>query len=48
MKKWVQLDIEPRKTLLLGKVENNKYPEVETWHQESIDRWSYYRLFGNF
>ena len=29
---------------LLGKADNNKYPEAETWHPESIDECSYYRL----
>ena len=33
---------------LLEKVENGKYPEAETWHPESIDRRSYYRLCKNF
>ena len=39
-----------KKTLLflLSKVENNKYPEAETWHPGSIDGWSYYRLCENF
>ena len=39
-----------KKTLIfpIGKVKNNKYPEVETWHRESIDGWSYYRLCDNF
>ena len=32
----------------LGKAENNKYPEAEIWHPESIDGWSYYRLYENF
>ena len=33
---------------LLGKVENDKYPEAETWHPESTDERSYYRLCENF
>ena len=33
--------------LLLGKVEKNKYSEVETWYPKSRDGWSYYRLFEN-
>ena len=28
-------------SFLLGKVENSKYPEAETWHPESIDGWTY-------
>ena len=43
---------EPKKNkkqlFLLGKVENGKYPEAETWYTESIDGWSYYRLCENF
>ena len=36
--KWAQLGPEPNNCLfLLGKVENNKYPEVESWHPEG--RW---------
>ena len=33
-----------QKTLLflLGKVDNSKYPEAETWHPESMDGWSCY------
>ena len=30
-----------------AKVKNGKYPKVETWHPESIDRWYYYRLCEN-
>ena len=37
-----------KQLLLLGKVENGKYPEAETWHPESIDRSSYYRRCENF
>ena len=37
-----------KQLLLLGKVENGKYPEAETWHPESIDRRSYYRRCENF
>ena len=38
-----------KKTLfLLGKVESGKNPEAEIWHPESIDGWSYYRLWENF
>ena len=50
MKNWAQLGPEPKKPLLflLGKVENNKYSEAETWHAESRDGWSYHRLCQNF
>ena len=38
-----------QKTLFpLGKAENNKYPEAETWHPESIDGRCYYKLCENF
>ena len=37
-----------KQLLLLGKVENGKYPEAETWHPESIDRRSDYRRCENF
>ena len=47
--KWVQKGHEPKIQLfLLGKVETSKYPEAETWHPESIDRNSYYRLCKHF
>ena len=29
---------------LLGKVKNDKDPEVETWQQKSMDKQCYYRL----
>ena len=36
--KWAQLGPEPKNCLfLLGEVENNKYPEAESWHPEG--RW---------
>ena len=34
--------------ILLGKVENNKYTETETWHPELLEEWFYYRLCENF
>ena len=39
-----------KKTLrfLLAKVKSEKYPKADTWHPESIDGWSYYRLCKNF
>ena len=47
--KLAQQGHEPKKQLFLpGKVENGKYPEAKTWHPESIDGRSYYRLFKNF
>ena len=33
---------------LLGKIENNKNTETETWRLEGIEEWSYYRLCENF
>ena len=33
---------------LKGKVKNGKYPEAETWHPQSIDGRSCYRLCENF
>ena len=33
---------------LLGKIDTCKYPEAETWHPESIDGRSYYKLCENF
>ena len=39
---------EKKQLLSSDKVGNNKYPEDETWHPESIDGWSYYRLCENF
>ena len=40
---------EPKNQLfLLGKVENDKYPEAETWHPEGIDGRSCYRLCEHF
>ena len=44
--KWSQN--QKKQLFLLGKVENGKYPEAETWYTESIDGWSYYRLCENF
>ena len=50
--KRVQLGPEPKKVGFfpeyVGKVKNRKYPEVETWHPESVDEWSSYRLCENF
>ena len=40
---WTKIQL-----FLLGKVETSKYPEAETWHPESIDRKSYYRLCKHF
>ena len=31
-----------------SKVESSRYPEAGTWHPESIDGWSYFRLCENF
>ena len=46
--KWAQIGPKQKKQwFLLAKVENNKYSEAETWHPESIDGWSYYRLCEN-
>ena len=47
--KWVYKGHEPKNQLfLLGKIENGNNPGAETWHPESIDRSSYYRLCENF
>ena len=45
--KWAQIGPEQKNPFLLAKVKNNKYPEAETWHPESIHGWSYYRLCEN-
>ena len=49
--KRAQLGPEPKKVVFsseyVGKVKNRKYPEAETWHPESIDEWSSYRLCEN-
>ena len=37
-----------KQLFLLGKVANDKYPEAETWHPESIDGRPYFRLCENF
>ena len=34
--------------LLLGKAENDKSTETETWHSESVEESFYYRLYENF
>ena len=47
--KWVQLGPKPKNVLLLlGKAENDKSTETETWHSESVEESFYYRLYENF
>ena len=47
-RKWAHRVMNQKNLFLLGKVKNRKYSEAETWHPESIDRRSYYRLCENF
>ena len=47
-RKWAHRVMNQKNLFLLGKVKNPKYSKAETWHPESIDRRSYYRLCENF